>query len=58
MKIFTRMLDESKSIVSSSGNICKSTPIGSYLKRLLIHTSNSERIFLKQSKGLLFVKIN
>jgi len=52
------MLDESKSIVSSSGNICKSTPIGSYLKRLLIHTSNSERIFLKQSKGLLFVKIN
>lgn len=32
---FARMLDESKSIVSSTRNICKSTSIESYFKRHL-----------------------
>lgn len=60
MKIFAKKLYESKSILSSSENMLqweKALPPEATLKGSLIHTSNSERIFLKQIKGLLFANI-
>lgn len=56
-----KKLCESKRILSSSGDMLqweKALPPEATLKGSLIYTSNSERIFLQESKGLLFANIN
>lgn len=56
MALLARMLDESKSIISNSEMFEKVLPLNTL--KGLVHTSNSERTLLKQSKALLFIQIN